>query len=41
MFQIPDISPDGQLSVTDEFREQIIRLAEEALAKLEDERVVS
>ena len=41
MFRIPEISPDGQLSVTDEFRQQIIQLAKEALSKLEDERVVS
>jgi hypothetical protein len=31
MFSIPNISPDGILSVTDEFNEQIISIAREIL----------
>ncbi len=31
MFSIPDISPDSILSVTDDFNEQIISIAQEIL----------
>ena len=32
MFSIPNISPDGILSVTDDFNEQIISIAQEILS---------
>lgn len=34
MFSIPSISPDGTLSVTDDFNEQIISIAREILTSL-------
>jgi hypothetical protein len=33
MFSIPNISPDGALSVTDYFNEQIISIAPEILTR--------